>query len=102
MLRATWKSQRALTGEPAFRQGGMRGQQHLADEESEDGVAEEFELLVVELRGFGRGFGGERTVRQRPDEQVPVAELMEQFRFQSLQVQCVHSSRPGRTTSLRP
>ena len=55
----------AEAGEVAFLGGGELAQEGLGGGEAEDGITEEFELLVVDEAGGGRGFFGRNGLAVR-------------------------------------
>ena len=63
-----------------FRQTGMRPEKKIADEKSQDCVAQKFQLLVVALPGILLIRMG--AVRQCLLQQIGVVELIRQFEFQ--------------------
>ena len=78
-------------GQSAFRPSGIPKYETFTDEKTEDRVAEEFELFVVDGGWVGRFLPKrKRAMRESADQQVPVTESVAKSSFQFLQVRCGH------------
>jgi hypothetical protein len=72
--------------ETAFGRGWKQRDQSFTDKESENGIAEELELLVVGMLVWRPSLGGEGAVGKSADQQVPVLKNVTESGLQFLKV----------------
>ena len=76
----------------AFRPAVMAQDKTLANQEPKNGVAQEFQTLIVKRGGvFGFLAEGKRSMGESADQQVPIVERVAEFGLQFLQVRDWHS-----------
>src|SRR4051812_13164266 len=82
---------RLYFGEPPLGPAVMAKDKALADDKSENRIAQKFETLIVQSRRIFRLLSEcEGTVGQCADQQIPVMERVAEFGLQNLQVRCRH------------